>query len=478
LCQIKFTAKKRHLQIESASFDSRNGAGTACKVKKSPSPSQSKRMRSASAESVPSDCSLSLSVRSEINVIADDDDDDGSCSCDGHSSIGSDSASDTRSYSLHSSSSSSLSSPPAPTKSKSRRHADVGAAKSSRSRDERHKGRTTATTKKHRKRNEPRQTKRTAPISTISSSHVQTAKPIKSRNDSRRTTIAAEKRHDAPRPNTRPTYPTLSSDHPKSAQLDHHTHPANLHHDHNRHSDRFTDKGRRYLPIDAPNVHVRDGFADQIQQRSLPVDYESLLRHFFKDAAFFVMKSSNFDNIDLSKRLGVWSTRPANEQKLNQAFNQFRNVLLLFSVQESGHFQGFARLASPSMHDRPPVPWVLPAALNVNSLGGTFSLDWLNTNHLPFNRTLHLFNPMNEGKPVKVGRDGQQVEPRVGQELCRLFVSDFSSDLMPKLHRMRRQTSMRPSNSRSHAVESGMWHGNADGRRLISGPQPNLNFVG
>ena len=33
----------------------------------------------------------------------------------------------------------------------------------------------------------------------------------------------------------------------------------------------------------------------------------------------------------------------------------------------------------------------------------------------------HLYNPGNEGKPVKIGRDGQEIEPKVAEELCRLF---------------------------------------------------------
>ena len=37
---------------------------------------------------------------------------------------------------------------------------------------------------------------------------------------------------------------------------------------------------------------------------------------------------------------GVWSTLPNNEQMLNQAFRESRNVLLVFSVKESGKFQG------------------------------------------------------------------------------------------------------------------------------------------
>ena len=63
------------------------------------------------------------------------------------------------------------------------------------------------------------------------------------------------------------------------------------------------------------------------------------LRHIFSDAAYFLIKSRNEENITLAKTKvksyfslilqssicislfkGVWSTPPANENKLNQAF--------------------------------------------------------------------------------------------------------------------------------------------------------------
>ena len=69
-------------------------------------------------------------------------------------------------------------------------------------------------------------------------------------------------------------------------------------------------------------------------------DYFSLLKYFFKDTIYFIMKSNNHENIVLSKARGVWSTPPQNEHKLNRAFKEFRNVLLIFSIKESGKFQG------------------------------------------------------------------------------------------------------------------------------------------
>lgn len=71
-------------------------------------------------------------------------------------------------------------------------------------------------------------------------------------------------------------------------------------------------------------------------------DYASLLKYFFKDAVYFVMKSNNHENVALSKAKGVWSTPPQNESKLNKMFKEYRNVILIFSVKESGKFQGMS----------------------------------------------------------------------------------------------------------------------------------------
>uniref|UniRef100_A0A4W5LFR7 YTH domain-containing family protein n=1 Tax=Hucho hucho TaxID=62062 RepID=A0A4W5LFR7_9TELE len=74
---------------------------------------------------------------------------------------------------------------------------------------------------------------------------------------------------------------------------------------------------------------------------------------------------------------GVWSTLPVNEKKLNAAFRSARSVILVFSVKESGKFQGFARLSSESHHGGSPIHWVLPAGMNAKMLGGVFKIDWI-----------------------------------------------------------------------------------------------------
>ncbi|KAG8176582.1 hypothetical protein JTE90_024244 [Oedothorax gibbosus] len=205
------------------------------------------------------------------------------------------------------------------------------------------------------------------------------------------------------------------------------------------------------------------------------LDYSYLLKYFFRDARFFLVKSNNHENVALSKAKGVWSTPPQNESKLNQAFRTCKNVILIFSVKESGKFQGFARMSSESRHDIPPIQWVLPPGLSARALGGVFYLDYVCRRELSFTKTQHLYNPWNESKQVKIGRDGQEIEPKVGEELCRLFPVDENIDLISILRNMKRNKtrSSAPSTREDRDHRSHREHrrpGNVAARR--SSPDP------
>lgn len=171
-------------------------------------------------------------------------------------------------------------------------------------------------------------------------------------------------------------------------------------------------------------------------------DYMTKLNYLFRETRFFVIKSNNAENITLSKSKGVWSTLPQNEANLNQAFRESRNVLLIFSVKESGKFAGLARMNSESRRDGQGVSWVLPPNLSAKALGGVFKVDWICRKELSFTCTGHLFNPWNEGKPVKIGRDGQEIEPKVGSELSRLFPEDETVDLTPILKKSKESSKL------------------------------------
>ncbi|OXB60369.1 hypothetical protein ASZ78_013162 [Callipepla squamata] len=148
--------------------------------------------------------------------------------------------------------------------------------------------------------------------------------------------------------------------------------------------------------------------------RAVQKDQTSKLKYILQDARFFLIKSNNHENVSLAKAKGVWSTLPVNEKKLNAAFRSARSVILIFSVRESGKFQDKI----------------------INDTTCTFRRE------LPFTKSAHLTNPWNEHKPVKIGRDGQEIEPECGTQLCLLFPPDESIDLYQLIHKMRHKRRM------------------------------------
>ncbi|XP_036436605.1 3'-5' RNA helicase YTHDC2 [Colossoma macropomum] len=129
---------------------------------------------------------------------------------------------------------------------------------------------------------------------------------------------------------------------------------------------------------------------------------------------YFIMKSSNLRNIELSQQRGIWSTTPSNEHKLNRAFQENSVVFLIFSVQGSGHFQGYARMSSEIGSERCQ-DW------GSSGLGGVFRVEWIRKESLPFQFTHQLLNPWNDNKKVQISRDGQELEPQAGAQLLQLW---------------------------------------------------------
>uniref|UniRef100_A0A8C2L053 RNA helicase n=1 Tax=Cyprinus carpio TaxID=7962 RepID=A0A8C2L053_CYPCA len=129
---------------------------------------------------------------------------------------------------------------------------------------------------------------------------------------------------------------------------------------------------------------------------------------------YFIMKSSNMRNIDLSQQRGIWSTTPSNEHKLTRAFVESSAVFLIFSVQGSGHFQGYARMVSAVSGERC-LDW------GSSGLGGVFGVEWIRKESLGFQLTQQLLNPWNDNKRVQISRDAQELEPQTGSQLLQLW---------------------------------------------------------
>jgi hypothetical protein len=52
---------------------------------------------------------------------------------------------------------------------------------------------------------------------------------------------------------------------------------------------------------------------------------------------------------------------------------------------------------------------------------GPFNIRWITIADISFHRVAHLKNRLNEGQPVLIGRDGQEIDPDCGSALCKIF---------------------------------------------------------
>ncbi|KAL7747550.1 THO2 plays a role in transcriptional elongation [Sorochytrium milnesiophthora] len=105
---------------------------------------------------------------------------------------------------------------------------------------------------------------------------------------------------------------------------------------------------------------------------------------------YFVMKSVSAEDMDFSMRHGVWATQLHLEALLDNAYR----------------------------------PSTVPAALRPldrGRWGRSFQVQWILAQRLPFACIRHLHNPWNNGREVKVSRDGTELEPSVGHAVITEF---------------------------------------------------------
>ncbi len=136
---------------------------------------------------------------------------------------------------------------------------------------------------------------------------------------------------------------------------------------------------------------------------SLPCPNHSVYRQLIRDVVdsrFFMIKSFNESNVSACMEDGLWTTQVLNGEMLTAAFAQCRNVILFFSINKSGAFQGYARMmTAPSPHT--PVPkWMERIHWETSP---PFRIDWINTTPTPFQYVSYLNNSLNEDRSVVVG---------------------------------------------------------------------------
>ncbi|KIK69827.1 hypothetical protein GYMLUDRAFT_34236 [Collybiopsis luxurians FD-317 M1] len=80
-----------------------------------------------------------------------------------------------------------------------------------------------------------------------------------------------------------------------------------------------------------------------------------LTRHFPK--RYFILKSLSQYDLDLSVQKNLWATQKHNEGILDQAYRTSKEVYLIFGVNKSGEFYGYARMAGPVRQGEQRVSW-------------------------------------------------------------------------------------------------------------------------
>lgn len=145
---------------------------------------------------------------------------------------------------------------------------------------------------------------------------------------------------------------------------------------------------------------------------------------------FYIIKAGTHRAVDVSVSTGLWALGAATDRKIQAAIREGKEVVLVFSVQGSGHFQGYAVLLGPASNMNWPTD-----EYGANSGGRCYFIEWKHRCNLPFQNTRHLLNPWNENRKVQVSRDGQELEPSVGEALCRLW--DGLPDAVAASHMVR-----------------------------------------
>ncbi|CAK0895797.1 unnamed protein product, partial [Prorocentrum cordatum] len=126
------------------------------------------------------------------------------------------------------------------------------------------------------------------------------------------------------------------------------------------------------------------------------------------DAKYFVITSNTKENVVKSLKHSLWATQRKNEQRLDEAFRTASAVVLVFSVNRTDAFQGYACMRSPVGKPR------VRSADPFNGFGRLFDVEWLRLHDLPFGEVDNLRNPLNgdrrkpdllaAGSPARISR--------------------------------------------------------------------------
>uniref|UniRef100_A0A8C4PXP6 YTH domain-containing family protein n=1 Tax=Eptatretus burgeri TaxID=7764 RepID=A0A8C4PXP6_EPTBU len=137
-----------------------------------------------------------------------------------------------------------------------------------------------------------------------------------------------------------------------------------------------------------------------------------------KNARVFIIKSYSEDDVHRSIKYSIWCSTEHGNKRLDAAYRSMQGkgpVLLLFSVNGSGHFCGVAEMASPVDYSTCAGIW------SQDKWKGRFDVKWLFVKDVPNSQLRHIRLENNENKPVTNSRDTQEVPLEKARQVLRII---------------------------------------------------------
>ncbi|KJP89804.1 hypothetical protein AK88_00512 [Plasmodium fragile] len=140
----------------------------------------------------------------------------------------------------------------------------------------------------------------------------------------------------------------------------------------------------------------------------------------------FIIKCNQMSNLYLSILYGVWATGKNNTRKFSTLFKENYTVVFLFSVNESGGFQGYAKMVTVPIKNLYENLW----GPITSRLGGNFRIQWIKIAKIDFDAFKNMKNPLNENLPLKKSRDGTELPLHLASIICNRIYALPSEDFL------------------------------------------------
>ncbi|KAI4835804.1 hypothetical protein MKS88_005021 [Plasmodium brasilianum] len=128
----------------------------------------------------------------------------------------------------------------------------------------------------------------------------------------------------------------------------------------------------------------------------------------------FVIKCNQISHLYLSILYGVWATGKNNTRKFINLFKENYTIIFIFSVNESGGFQGYAKMITMPIRNLFENLW----GPITKRLGGNFRIQWIKIAKIDFEVFKNMVNPYNNNLPLKKSRDGTELPLNLAAIIC------------------------------------------------------------